>query len=251
MTKVYFIGAGPGDPELLTIKGKKIIDQADIIIYAGSLVNKEILKDHKKDAQIYNSAEMTLEEITGIMLKERENDCLIARVHTGDPSIYGAIKEQIDFLHQHGIPYQVIPGVSSFTAAAAILEAEYTLPSVSQTVICTRIEGRTKVPAEEKLSALAKHQSSMAIFLSIGLIDQVIQELLTAYQEDTPCAVVYKASWPDQKILKGKLNQIVQQVKENQISKHALLLVGRFLDTKYEKSKLYDKNFSHGTRKSR
>ena len=184
------------------------------------------------------------------MLDEKENDTIIARVHTGDPSIYGAIKEQIDFLKNDNIFYEVIPGVSSFTAAAASLGIEYTLPGISQTVILTRMEGRTSVPEKEKLSLLASHKASMAIFLSVGMIEEVVNELLTHYDKETPAAVVYKASWSDEKKISGTLGNIADRVKEANIGKHTLILVGDFLDSHYDKSKLYDKTFSHGYRSS-
>ena len=245
MGKVYFIGAGPGDPELITIKGKKIIDAADIIIYAGSLVNENVLSGRKSDSMLFNSSSMTLEEVTKIMFDEKENNTIIARVHTGDPSIYGAIKEQIDFLNANNISYEVVPGVSSFTAAAASLGVEYTLPGVSQTVICTRMEGRTSVPEKEKLSLLASHKASMAIFLSVGMIEEVVKELLVHYDKETPVAAVYKASWNDEKKVTGTLGDIAGKIKNKKMNKHTLILVGDFLDSHYEKSKLYDKTFSH------
>ena len=165
MEKVYFIGAGPGDPELITVKGKKIVEKADVIIYAGSLVNREIINCHKEGAEIYNSASMNLDEVMEVTVTAQKAGKLVARVHTGDPSIYGAIREQMDVLDEHGIEYEVIPGVSSFVAAAAAIKKEFTLPDVSQTVICTRLEGRTPVPETESLESLASHKCSMAIFL--------------------------------------------------------------------------------------
>ena len=205
---VYFIGAGPGDPDLLTIKGKKVIDRADVIIYAGSLVNKEILKDAKADAAIYNSAAMTLEEVLAVMQKAEADGLVTARVHTGDPSVFGAHREQMDALKQLGIPYEVIPGVSSFVAAAAALKKEYTLPGVSQTVILTRMEGRTAMPPKESIRDLARHNATMVIFLSVGMIDRLATELMQEYRPDTPAAVVYKASWENQKIVQGTLSDI-------------------------------------------
>lgn len=248
--KVYFIGAGPGDPELITVKGQKIVRQADIIIYAGSLVNPAVLEGCKKDAEIYNSAGMNLEEILTVMVSGVRKGKTVARVHTGDPSIYGAIREQMDGLKKEGIASEVIPGVSSFVAAAAALQAEYTLPGVSQTVILTRQEGRTPVPQGQELAALAAHRASLVLFLSVAMIEEVVASLLPAYGEDTPAAVVEKASWTDERIVRGTLKTIAGQVKSAGIEKTALILVGGFLGSDYELSRLYDKNFSHGCRES-
>ena len=249
--QIYFIGAGSGDPELMTIKGKKIIEKAEVIIYAGSLVNPEILSFSSEKADIYNSAKMNLEEVIKVMEKAVKEDRVVARIHTGDPSIYGAIQEQIDILNDKNIDYKIIPGVSSFLAAAAAVEKEFTLPEVSQTVILTRQEGRTSVPEKEKLEKLASHQASMAIFLSVQMIDKVVDNLLKEYKDDTPAAVVAKASWPDQKVIKGKLQNIAAKVKKAGIKKTAMILVGDFLGSDYSKSKLYDKNFSHGYRQGK
>lgn len=247
---VYFIGAGPGDPDLLTIKGKKIIDRADVIIYAGSLVNKEILKDAKADAAIYNSAAMTLEEVLAVMQKAEADGLVTARVHTGDPSVFGAHREQMDALKQLGIPYEVIPGVSSFVAAAAELKKEYTLPGVSQTVILTRMEGRTAMPPKESIRDLARHNATMVIFLSVGMIDRLAAELMQEYRPDTLAAVVYKASWENQKIVQGTLSDIARKVTDAGIKKTALIVVGDFLGEEYELSRLYDKTFSHEYRRA-
>lgn len=244
---VYFIGAGPGDPKLLTIKGKEIIDRADIIIYAGSLVNKEVLASAKKEALIYNSAYMNLDEVIDVIKTHR--DKLIARVHTGDPSIYGAIREQIDRLKALNIEFDIIPGVSSFLAAAASLEAEYTLPNVSQSIILTRMEGRTPVPPRESIEEFAKHQTTMVIFLSVGEIETLVKKLMTSYPLDTPMAVVYKASWEEEKIVRGNLSDIVKKIKDAGITKTALTIIGNFLGDSYELSKLYDKHFTTEFRK--
>lgn len=246
---VHFIGAGPGDPELLTIKGKRLIDEADVIIYAGSLVNPAVLKDAKKSAAIYNSAGMTLEEVIGVIKEAEEQGKQAVRVHTGDPAIYGAHREQMDELDKLGIAYDVIPGVSSFLATAAALKKEYTLPGVSQTVILTRMEGRTPMPEKEKLADLAKHQATMIIFLSVGQMEELAKQLMTSYPPTTPVAVVYKASWEDQKIVTGNLTDIAQKVKEAGIKKTALTVVGDFLGDEYELSRLYDKHFTHEFRK--
>lgn len=246
---VHFIGAGPGDPELLTIKGKRLIDEADVIIYAGSLVNPAVLKDAKKGAAIYNSAGMTLEEVIGVIKEAEEQGKQAVRVHTGDPAIYGAHREQMDELDKLGIAYDVIPGVSSFLATAAALKKEYTLPGVSQTVILTRMEGRTPMPEKEKLADLAKHQATMIIFLSVGQMEELAKQLMTSYPPTTPVAVVYKASWKDQKIVTGNLTDIAQKVEEAGIRKTALTVVGDFLGDEYELSRLYDKHFTHEFRK--
>ena len=247
---ISFIGAGPGDPELLTIKGKKIIDEADVIIYAGSLVNPAVLSGAKKGARIYNSAEMNLDEVIEVMKDAESKKLKTARVHTGDPSIYGAIREQIDRLDELGIESEVIPGVSSAFATAAVLKKEYTLPDVSQTVIFTRMEGRTPMPEGEKLEDLAKHHATMVIFLSIGFMERMTEQLIAGgYSEDTPVAVVYKASWPDQKIVTGSLKNIAKKVKDAGITKTALTVVGDFLGDEYSLSKLYDKAFTTEFRK--
>jgi precorrin-4/cobalt-precorrin-4 C11-methyltransferase len=247
---ITFVGAGPGDPELLTIKGKNAIDGADVIIYAGSLVNPAVLDGRKPSAKVYNSATMNLDEVIDVMLKAEREGKSTARVHTGDPSIYGAIREQIDRLDKHGIESTVIPGVSSFLAVASVLKKEYTMPSKSQTVILTRMEGRTPVPPKEKLIDLARHNTSMVIFLSISFIDELARTLLEAgYRHDTPVAVVYKATWPDQRIITGTVNDIAEKVKTSGIDRTALTVVGDFLGDEYELSKLYDKEFTTGFRK--
>lgn len=214
MEKVYFIGAGPGDPELITVKGQRIIKEADVIIYAGSLVPKEVIDCHKNGAEIYNSAVLNLEEVMEIMITAAKNNRKVVRVHTGDPAIFGAHREQMDILDEHGIKYEVVPGVSSFLAAAAALKKEFTLPDVSQTVICTRMEGRTPVPEKEKLESLASHRASMAIFLSVQMIDEVVEKLLKHYEKTTPIAVVQRASWEDEKIVTGTLENISEKVKK-------------------------------------
>jgi len=247
---VHFIGAGPGDPELLTIKGKKLIDSADVIIYAGSLVNKKVLDDRKERAVVYNRAYMTLPEVIQVMKEAEGKGLSVARVHTGDPSIYGAIREQMDALDRLGISYEVIPGVSSFLAAAASMKKEYTLPGVSQTVILSRLEGRTPVPEKEKILSLAKHHATMIIFLSVGKIEVLVQLLSESYERDTPAAVVYKASWPEEVIVYGTLETIADKVKAAGITKTALVVVGNFLGNAYELSKLYDQNFETEYRKA-
>ena len=240
---VYFIGAGPGDVDLITVKGRQILEKADVVIYAGSLVSSEHMNFCKKDAKIYNSAKMTLDEVIEVMTQNK--DKIIVRLHTGDPSIYGAIKEQMDELDKHDIEYEVIPGVSSFTAAASAIKKEFTLPSITQTVILTRVEGRTKVPETEDLERLASIGASMAIFLSISMIDKVVEKLRRGYGRNVNIAVVERATWEDQRILIGTLDDISEKVKEAGITKCAQILVGDFIDCEYEKSKLYDKSFAH------
>ncbi|KDE68093.1 precorrin-4 C(11)-methyltransferase [Fusobacterium necrophorum] len=247
--KVYFIGAGPGDPELITVKGQRLVKEADIIIYAGSLVPKQVIDCHKEGAEIYNSASMTLEEVVSVMKEGIFSGKKVARVHTGDPAIFGAHREQMDLLDEYGIDYEVIPGVSSFLASAAAIKKEFTLPNISQTVICTRLEGRTPVPERESLESLASHRASMAIFLSVHMIGEVVKRLETSYPKETPIAVVQRATWEDQKIVMGTLENIEVKVREAKIEKTAQILVGDFLGNEYEKSKLYDKYFTHEYRK--
>ncbi len=251
MSSVIFVGAGPGDPELITVKGQKVIQQADVIIYAGSLVPQAVIEDRKSTAEVYNSATMDLETIIATMAKACNDGKMVARVHTGDPSIYGSIREQIEELDKLNIPHSVIPGVSSFVASAAALQAEFTVPGISQTVICTRMEGRTPVPELEKIEQLAAHQTSMAIFLTVHMMDQLVEKLCIHYPVSTPIAVVQRASWPDQKIVKGTLENIVSMVKEAGIHKTAMILVGDFLGNEYENSLLYASHFTHEYREGK
>lgn len=228
---VYFVGAGPGDPELITVKGQKLLANADVIIYAGSLVSEEVLAYASQDAQQHNSAKLNLEKQVALMTEAIAQGKSVVRLHTGDPSIYGAIAEQIKALDQAGIPYRVVPGVSSAFAAAAALAIELTLPERTQTVILTRLSGRTPVPESEALAKLAAHKSSLMIFLSAGMIERVVQELLDAgYPEDTPVAVVYRVTWPEEIIVKGTLATIAQQVLQAEITHHALIVVSPSLD---------------------
>lgn len=247
---ISFVGAGPGDVELITIKGRKLLENADVVIYAGSLVSKEHLSFCKDSCEVYNSASMTLDEVMDVMMKGEKEGLNVVRLHTGDPTIYGAIREQIDVLDAKGISYEVIPGVSSFTAACASIKREFTLPNVSQTIILTRIEGRTPVPEGEDLEELAKHNASMAIFLSVQDIDRVVEKLAKGYGNyDIPVAVVYKATWDDEEIVMGTLKDIAEKIKDKGINKTAQILVGNFIEGDYEKSKLYDPTFTHGYRK--
>ncbi len=244
---IYFVGAGPGDPELITLKGYKLIQEADLILYTGSLINPEILHYASDQAQKQNSAGLTLEEMVQTMADAFARGEKVVRLHTGDPSLYGAIGEQIDLLIQKDIPFAIIPGVSSFLAAAASIQREYTVPDGSQTLIITRMEGRTPVPEAENLSSLAAHGASMAIFLSVGMIDEVVAELQAGYGLNTPAAVVAKASWPEEKVIHGTLGELPRITKDAGITKTALILVGNFLKD-FGRSKLYDKDFSHGYR---
>ena len=244
--QVYFIGAGPGDPELLTIRAKNIIERADVIIYADSLINPEVCSSAREGTEIYPSASLSLEEMTSIIVNAVKQGKVVARLQSGDPSIYGAIQEQMAALDEKGIAYEIIPGVSSLFAAAAALKVELTIPELSQTVIITRLEGRTPVPASENLKSLAAHRASMAIFLSASLIEKVVAELLAVgYHPDTPAAVVYRASWKDEVILQAPLKSIVERVQASGIRKQALILVGDFLNSKEKRrrSKLYDRGF--------
>ena len=243
---VYIVGAGAGDPELITVKGQKLLRAADVVIYAGSLVNPELLKNCRADAEIFNSATMTLDEVLNVIETADSAGKNVVRLHTGDPSIYGAIQEQIDALNAKNINVEIVPGVSSFLAAAATLKQEYTLPGVTQTVIITRAGGKTPVPDRESLKNLAQHQTTLCIFLSISLIENVVADLLAAgLSKDTPVAVVQKASWQDEKVLRGTLENITEKVQAEKIERTALIIVGNCLNKNYEKSQLYSPNFSH------
>ena len=246
---VYFVGAGSGAVDLITVRGQRLLRQADVVIYAGSLVNPQLLKETRPDCRLYNSAKMTLEEVLEVIEQAHREQACIVRLHTGDPCLYGAIREQMDQLDALNIPYEYVPGVSSFCAAAAALNAEYTLPDVSQTVIITRMAGRT--PEKEEIAKLAAHQATMVIFLSTGLLEGLQQRLMEGgYPADTPAAIVYKASWPDEKTFRCTVSTLAQTAKENNITKTALILVGRFLDSSYERSKLYDPSFETEFRKA-
>lgn len=248
---IYFVGAGPGDVELITVKGQRLLQEADLIIYAGSLVNKELLKNAKEGCEILDSAKMTLEDVIKAMVPSTEAGKTVVRLHTGDPSIYGAIREQMDELDKYELAYEVVPGVSSFCGAAAALKAEYTLPEVSQTVILTRMEGRTPVPPKEDITLLASHNATMAIFLSVGMAKELSERLIKGgYAEDTPIAIVYKATWPEEKVYRGTIRTLHQVVTENNITKTALILVGNFLGDEYERSRLYDPTFTHEFREA-
>lgn len=248
---VNFVGAGCGAADLITVRGKSLIEQADVIVYAGSLVNPQLLEYAKKDCQIHNSAYMTLGQVIDVIKAAEHEKKMTVRLHTGDPSLYGAIREQMDRLDELGIEYDICPGVSSFCGAAAALRAEYTLPDVSQTVIITRMAGRTPVPEKESIAALAGHNATMVIFLSTGLLKELSAELIRGgYKPDTPAAIVYKASWADQKVCRCTVEDLAQTAADNGITKTALICVGYFLGNDYSLSKLYDKSFETEFRKA-
>ena len=242
---IHFVGAGCGAPDLITVRGARLLSEADVVIYAGSLVNPKLLEYCKEGCEIHDSAYMTLEQVIDVMKKAESEGKTTVRLHTGDPSIYGAIREQFDALDPLGISYDVCPGVSAFSGAAASLKAEYTLPNVSQTVMITRMEGRTPVPDKEKIRSLAQHQTTMCLFLSTGLLEGLQSELIAGgFSPDTPAAIVYKASWPEEKIVRCRLSEIAQKATENNITKTALIVVGYFLGDTYDRSKLYDPGFT-------
>ena len=252
MSKVFFVGCGPGDPELITVKAKKLIQKADVIVYSGSLIPDAILKFCKK-GKLYDAAKLVREEIFDLLYKNAKKDKLVVRLHDGDPSIYGAIKEQIDNLEKKGIESVVIPGITAFLASAAALGTQLTLPGITQTIIVTRAESRTKVPKREKISELAKHKATLIFYLSVHLVSILVKEAIAGgYKKNTPVAVVYRASWKDQRIVKGTLETIVKQIKDEKITRTAIVIISNVIDsTSYEYSKLYDKKFSHGYRKSK
>lgn len=248
---IYFVGAGPGAPDLITVRGKKAIETADIVIYAGSLVNPALLEDAKGTCKCYNSAGMTLEEVISVMTDPGNLNKSIVRLHTGDPCLYGAIREQMDLLDQYGLGYEVIPGVSSFIGAAAALKTEYTLPEVSQTVILTRMEGRTPVPEKEDIAKLAAHGATMVIFLTTTMLGELSRRLIQGgYAPDSPAAIVYKATWPDELVVRTTVAELEQAADANGIRKMALITVGGFLGQDYERSKLYDPGFTHEFREA-
>ena len=252
---VHIVGAGPGAIDLITVRGKKFLETADVVIYAGSLINPELLNFCRADAQLHDSARLTLDEIISIIERAEAENLTTVRLHTGDPSIYGAIQEQIAELQRRNIDFDITPGVSSFVAAAAALRQEYTLPGITQTVIITRQGGITPVPDLESLKNLAQHQATMCIFLSIGLIDQVVSELIEGgLPSDTPIAVVERASWSNEKIVRGTLETIVEQIKAAGIERTAMIVVGNCLDAQPENyllSNLYSPKFSHMFRRAK
>lgn len=239
---IYFVGAGSGAPDLITVRGARLLSEADVIVYAGSLVNPALL-DYKKDGcEVYNSAKMTLEEVIAVMAPAAKAGKTVVRLHTGDPCVYGAHREQMDELDRLGLAYEVCPGVSSFCGAAAALKAEYTLPNVSQSVILTRMEGRTPVPEKEQIESFAAHGATMVIFLSAGQLARLSERLIAGgYAPDTPAAIVYKATWPDEKVVRTTVADLAEAGAREGITKTALITVGGFLGTEYERSKLYDR----------
>lgn len=249
---VHFVGAGSGAVDLITVRGAHLLEEADVIVYAGSLVNPELLDYAKEGCDIHDSARMTLEEVLEVMIAAEAAGKQVVRLHTGDPCLYGAIREQMDVLDERGIAYDYTPGVSSFCGAAAALKAEYTLPDVTQTVIITRMEGRTPVPDREKMRALASHGSTMVIFLSMSLLESLQDELVSggAYTSDSPAAIVYKATWPDEKVFRCTVGTLAQTARDNSITKTALVCVGGFLGSPYDRSKLYDPTFTTGYRQA-
>ncbi|MEE8181025.1 MAG: precorrin-4 C(11)-methyltransferase [Nitrosopumilaceae archaeon] len=252
MSKVYFVGCGPGDPELITIKAKKLIQKADVVVYSGSLIPEPILKFCKK-GKLHDASKLVREEIFDLLYKNAKKDKAVVRLHDGDPSIYGAIKEQIDNLEKKGIESIVVPGVTAFLASAASLGTQLTLPGVTQTIIITRAESRTKVPKREKISELAKHKATLIFYLSVHLLSKLVTEAIAGgYKKSTPVAVVYRASWKDQKIVKGTLGDIAKKINEEKITRTAIVIISDVIDPEtYEYSKLYDKNFSHSYRKKK
>ena len=247
---IHFVGAGPGAPDLITVRGQKLLQEADVIIYAGSLVNPALLDAKKADCAVYNSAHMTLEEVLDVMKKAEAAGKMTVRLHTGDPCLYGAIREQMDALKQMDIVYDICPGVSAFCGAASALELEYTLPGVSQTVIISRTAGRTPVPEKESIPELAKHQATMVLFLSTSLTEKLQGELLAGgYGETTPAAVVYKATWPEEKIFRCTVGTLHKTVTENGMKKTALIVVGGCLGDEYLRSLLYHPDFTTEYRK--
>ena len=243
---VHFVGAGPGAPDLITLRGKALLEQADVIIYAGSLVNPQLLEYAKEGSSIYNSAKMTLEEVLAVMRQTEKDGKMTVRLHTGDPCIYGAIREQMDALDEDGIAYDSCPGVSSFCGAASALDLEYTLPDISQSVIITRMAGRTPVPDKESIESFAAHQATMVVFLSTYMLDELSERLVAGgYQKDTPAAIVYKATWEDEQTHICTVGTLAQTAREHNITKTALMIIGDAVSSNsYERSKLYHPEFT-------
>lgn len=248
---IVFVGAGPGAEDLITVRGQKLLREADIIVYAGSLVNPQLLEEKKEGCLVYNSALMTLEEVLEVMIAGEREGRQVVRLHTGDPCLYGAIREQMDALKEQGISYEVCPGVSSFCGAASALQAEYTLPGISQSVVITRMAGRTPVPERESIRSFAAHKASMVIFLSTGMLSELQKELLAGgYEKDTPAAVVYKATWPDEKVCRCTVESLAETADGEGITKTALIVVGEVLEGAYDRSRLYDPSFTTEFRKA-
>ena len=243
---VYFVGAGTGAVDLITVRGMRLLEKADVIIYAGSLVNPELLQYANKDCEIHDSAKLTLEEVLKVMQKAEAEGKITVRLHTGEPSIYGAVREQMDELDRLGISYESCPGVSACFGAAASLNLEYTLPGISQSLIITRMEGRTKVPEKESIESFAAHQASMAIYLSTGMLKELSERLVAGgYRKETPAALVYKATWPEEEAYICTIETLYDTAKEHGITKTALVLVGDVITHQnYKKSRLYAADFS-------
>ena len=247
---INFVGAGSGAEDLITVRGQKLLKEADVIIYAGSLVNPKLLDAKKDSCIVYNSAKMTLEEVIEVMLEAEKENKMTVRLHTGDPCLYGAIKEQMDILDKHDIKYEYCPGVSSFCGAAAALKTEYTLPNVSQSVVITRMAGRTPVPDKESIENFARTQATMVIFLSTGLLKELEKKLVEGgFPKDTPAAIVYKATWEDEKVVRCTVSTLYESAAKNNIKKTALIVVGKVLDTEYNRSELYNPTFTTEFRK--
>jgi precorrin-4/cobalt-precorrin-4 C11-methyltransferase len=250
--KVYIIGAGPGDPDLITVKGARLVERCPVVLYTGSLVPEAVIARARPDAKVLDSSGMTLDEILDVIVAARDANQDVARVHTGDPSVFGSTAEQMRRMEALGIEFEIVPGVSSFAAAAAAIGRELTLPELCQTVILTRGEGRTMMPPDEKLEDLARHKATLCLFLSITLIREVARQLTPAYGADCPIVVVHKASWPDQKIVWGTLDDIAEKVKSAGLKSTSMLLVGRVLTAEhFAESRLYAADFSHGYRRAR
>lgn len=250
--QVYFVGAGPGAADLITVRGMKLIEQADVVIYAGSLVNPELLGYAREDAEIFNSACMTLEQVVDVMEKAVSEGKTVCRLHTGDPSLYGAVREQMDALSELNISYETCPGVTAAFGAAAALDLEYTLPGITQSLVLTRMAGRTEVPEKESIESFAAHGASMAIYLSAGMLDELARRLIAGgYDPRTPAAIVYKATWPEEQILRCQVRDLDETAGKYGIRKTALVIVGGALSQSgYQKSKLYDKTFDTEFRKA-
>jgi precorrin-4/cobalt-precorrin-4 C11-methyltransferase len=243
---IHFVGAGSGAPDLITVRGAKLLKEADVIIYAGSLVNPQLLDYKREGCRVYNSARMTLEEVLDVMMDAEKKGLVTVRLHTGDPCLYGAIREQMDVLDEKSISYDYTPGVSAFCGAASALNLEYTLPDVSQSVIITRMEGRTPVPEKESIQSFAAHHATMVIFLSTGMLEELSRRLIEGgYTADTPAAIVYKATWPDEKAYLCTVGTLAETAEKNNITKTALMIVGDIVThSHYDRSRLYDPGFS-------
>lgn len=252
MSQVHFVGAGPGAADLITLRGKALLEKADVIIYAGSLVNPQLLDYAKADCEIHNSATMTLDEVISVMETAIAKNKDVVRLHTGDQSLYGAVREQMDLLDEKGISYDSCPGISAAFGAAASLNLEYTLPGISQSLIITRMEGKTKVPETETIQSFAAHHTTMAIYLSTGMLEELSRRLIAGgYEEDTPAAIIYKATWPEEASYFCKVKDLANVAQAHGITKTALILVGDVLAQQcYEKSRLYAPDFSTEFRKA-